>query len=50
MIKVKFKFKKLLTNTSFMFRDCSSLESIDLTSFNTTNVKDMSFMFDGCSS
>ena len=49
-IKVKFKFKKLLTNASFMFCDCSSLISIDLSSFNTTNVNDMSNMFGGCSS
>ena len=48
-IKVKFIFHKLLTNTSFMFNDCSSLESIDLSSFNTTNVKYMSGMFFGCS-
>ena len=33
-----------------MFYGCSSLKSIDLSSFNTTNVKDMSGMFWGCSS
>ena len=33
-----------------MFYGCSSLQSIDLSSFNTTNVKDMNWMFDGCSS
>ena len=33
-----------------MFRRCSSLQSIDLSSFNTTNVNDMSCMFSGCSS
>ena len=49
-IKVKFIFKKILTNTMYMFWGCSSLESIDLSSFNTTNVKDMQFMFYGCSS
>ena len=49
-IKVKFIFKKILTNTMYMFYKCSSLESIDLSSFNTTNVKDMSCMFYGCSS
>ena len=49
-IKVKFIFNKLLTSTSHMFYYCSSLQSIDLSSFNTTNVKDMSWMFDGCSS
>ena len=35
---------------SSMFYECSSLESIDLSSFNTTNVNNMSFMFFGCSS
>ena len=33
-----------------MFDECSSLQSIDLSSFNTTNVKDMWSMFEGCSS
>ena len=49
-IKVKFIFNKLLTSTSNMFYKCSSLKSIDLSSFNTSNVKDMSSMFYGCSS
>ena len=35
---------------SAMFSECSSLKSIDLSSFNTTNVKDMSSMFSFCSS
>ena len=33
-----------------MFSDCSSLISLDLSSFNTINVKDMSFMFYCCES
>ena len=49
-IKVKFIFNKLLTSTSCMFRECSSLKSIDLSSFNTSNVNDMSGMFYNCSS
>ena len=49
-IKVKFIFNKLLTSTNHMFSGCSSLQSLNLSSFNTTNVKDMSFMFSGCSS
>jgi len=49
-IKVKFKFNKLLTSISHMFSFCSSLESIDLSSFNTNNVTDMRSMFCGCSS
>ena len=49
-IQAKFVFKKLLTSTTYMFRGCSSLQSIDLSSFNTTNVKDMMGMFADCSS
>jgi len=33
-----------------MFWECSSLESIDLSSFNTNNVTNMSYMFCYCSS
>jgi surface protein len=33
-----------------MFNGCSSLISIDLSSFNTTNVNNMGYMFYGCSS
>jgi len=31
-----------------MFSGCSNLTNIDLSSFDTKNVIDMSFMFDGC--
>ena len=49
-ITIKFKFKKLLTSTAFMFLFCESLESIDLSSFNTNNVTNMSGMFSVCES
>jgi len=49
-IKVKFKFKKLLTNINYMFCGCSSLKSIDLSSFNTTNINNLGDMFFYCSS
>ena len=49
-IKVKFKFKKILTNTSYMFYNCDSLKIIDLSSFNTTNVNNMKIMFSECHS
>ena len=39
-----------VTNMSLMFHGCSSLTSLDLSSFNTQNVTDMSLMFHGCSS
>ena len=35
---------------SYMFAACSSLQSIDLSSFDTTNVKDTRGMFSFCSS
>jgi len=49
-IKVIFKFNKLLNSTSHMFWRCSSLKSIDLSSFNTSKVSDMKLMFFECSS
>lgn len=39
----------LNTNVSSMFQNCSSLQIIDLTGFDTSAVTDMSFMFSGCS-
>ena len=35
---------------SSVFRGCSSLISLNLSNFNTNNVKDISYMFFGCSS
>ena len=49
-IKVKFKFKKLLGNTSYLFYGCSSLKSIDLSLFKTNDIKSMISMFEYCSS
>ena len=39
-----------LTNTSFMFYNCSSIKEINLSSFNTNQVTNISCMFLGCSS
>ena len=33
-----------------MFSECNKLEKLDLSSWNTSNVKDMSYMFAGCDS
>ena len=33
-----------------MFKDCSSLTSINLSNFNTNNVTDMGYMFKDCKS
>ena len=49
-ITIKFKFNKLLTSTAYMFSDCESLNSIDLSSFNINNIKDMKYMFNNCKS
>ena len=38
-----------VTDMSFMFYGCKKLNSLDLSSFNTTNVKNVRFMFFGCS-
>ena len=32
----------------WMFSDCESLESLNLSNFDTSNVTDMRYMFDGC--
>ncbi len=39
-----------VTNMRYMFGDCRSLKSLDLTNFNTENVTDMYYMFHNCRS
>ncbi len=39
-----------VTNMRYMFADCRSLKSLDLTNFNTENVTDMYYMFAYCTS
>lgn len=39
-----------VTNMRYMFADCRSLKSLDLTNFNTENVTDMYYMFHNCTS
>ena len=41
----KILIKRPLTNTNYIFSNCSSLISLSLFNFNTNNVKDMSYMF-----
>ena len=48
--QIKFCFKQLLTNINYMFSDCSSLISIDLSHFNSSNVTNMRSLFYNCSS
>ena len=33
---------------SYMFYGCNALENLNLSNFNTNNVKDMNYMFYGC--
>ena len=33
-----------------MFKGCSSITNLNLSNFDTKNVTDMSYMFDGCKS
>ncbi len=47
---LKILFKKSIKNISYMFNQCSSLTSLNLSNFNTNNVEDMSYMFQLCSS
>lgn len=47
-IEIIFIFKKLINNGAFMFKNCMALKSVDLTSFDTSNFKDMSRMFYDC--
>ena len=48
-IHVKFVFKKILNDLSLMFFNCQNLESINLSSYDMSNITDMSSMFSGCS-
>ena len=45
-----FSGTRLMEDMSNMFSGCSSLESLDFSSFNTSRVINMSYMFYGCSS
>jgi len=47
---IKIILKNPLTYTNFMFCNCFNLISLDLSNFNTINVKDMSYMFYYCPS
>jgi surface protein len=46
---IKYSFKNYLTKTNYMFYNCSSIENIYPSNFNTENVTDMECMFYGCS-
>ena len=50
IIEIKIKEIENVTNFSYMFCGCSSLEYLDLSFFDTQNVTNFSYMFCGCSS
>ena len=45
-----FKVNETTKNMNYMFNGCSSLTSLDVTNWNTSNVTDMRGVFGGCSS
>ena len=47
---LKYLHTENVTDMSLMFCDCSSLTSLNLTTFDTKNVTNMKSMFNGCSS
>ena len=42
---IKYKFKNIINSTHFMFFNCTSLLSLDLSNFITKNLTDMCYMF-----
>ena len=52
LVTVKFvlKFTFAANSTQEMFRSCHSLTSLDVSNFDTQQVKDMSYMFYNCES
>ena len=48
IINVKFIFKEILNDLSFLFYKCKYLKLIDLSPYNAINVNNMSYMFSGC--
>ena len=48
-VEASFKDSKLAGYASYMFSNCSGLTSLDLSSFNTSNVTSMKSMFEHCS-
>ena len=47
---IKYLFSEYLTKTNYMFSECNSLTTIDLSNFNTQNVTNMRDMFYECKS
>ena len=47
--KIELKFHTNLTDCSYMFSGCGHITYFDFSNFNTKNIKNMRFMFGGCS-
>ena len=45
---IKLKFKTKMKDCSCMFYDCTNIEDIDFSNFNTEEVENMNSMFSGC--
>ena len=50
IVNVKFIFKEILDDLSFLFYKCKYLKLVDLSPYNAINVKNMSYMFSECKS
>ena len=48
MYNIKLKFKENMNDCSFMFAGCTHIINLNLSSFNTEEVKNMKYMFTGC--
>ena len=48
VLRIKLKEKEKITDMSFMFNECYSLKSVNISNWNTENVLNMSHMFSGC--
>ena len=45
---IKIIFKKKMTDCRYMFRNCDNIESVDLSSFDSSDVNNMNYMFGKC--
>ena len=48
--KIELRFDNNLTDCSFMFSGCEKIKYIDFYNFDTSNIKNMSYMFNWCKS
>ena len=46
--EIKIRFKKKIKDCRYMFRNCSNIVSIDLSSFDSSDVNKMNYMFGKC--